>query len=272
MVDLVTLALVMLLTGAVGGLLAGLLGVGGGIIIVPVLDAALSTLGTDPDIRMHVAVATSLATIIPTSLSSSLAHRRKGAVDFDLTRRWAPYILIGAILGSWAASNVDSAVLSLIFGLVALLVAGKMLLPTEGMVMSDGAPRGPLGTLPPFAIGGLSTMMGIGGGTLSVPVLTMTNYPIHRAVGTAALFGLFISVPGTLAYMVAGWNDPRLPAASLGYVNAIGFAFIAPATVFFAPYGARLAHWMSKRQLSLAFGGFLLIVSCRMLYRALVAT
>lgn len=269
--DFIPLALAMLATGAAGGLLAGLLGVGGGIVIVPVLELALTSMQVDPAIRMHIAVATSLATIIPTSLSSSRAHHRRGGVDFELTRSWGPFILAGAILGSWIASNVDSAVLSLVFGVVALLVAAKMLLPMGDLVLSKTTPRGVLGTLPPLAIGGISTMMGIGGGTLSVPAMTMTNHPIHRAVGTAALFGLFISVPGALAYVVMGWGDPRLPPGSLGYVNLLGLLFIAPTTVLIAPYGAKLAHVLNKRQLNLAFGTFLLIVSCRMLYRSLTA-
>ena len=268
--DFIPLALAMLATGAAGGLLAGLLGVGGGIVIVPVLDVALATMQVDPAIRMHIAVATSLATIIPTSLSSTRAHHRRRGVDFVLARNWGPYILLGAVAGSWIASNVDSAVLSLVFGVVALLVAAKMLLPMGDLVLAETTPRGPLGTLPPLAIGGISTMMGIGGGTLSVPAMTMINHPIHRAVGTAALFGLFISVPGTLAYIVTGWGDPRLPPGSLGYVNLIGLLFIVPTTVLMAPWGAKLAHLMNKRQLSLAFGIFLLIVSCRMLYRSLI--
>lgn len=271
MMDLLPLALTMLATGAIGGLLAGLLGVGGGIVIVPVLDVALAGLGVDPAIRMHVAVATSLATIIPTSLSSARAHNKKGAVDFVLIRSWGPYILLGAIVGSWIASNVDSSVLSLVFGLVALVVAAKMLLPWGNLVLAQSTPGGIPGTLPPLGIGGFSTMMGIGGGTLSVPVLTLFNHPIHRAVGTAALFGLLISVPGTLAYIITGWGDPRLPPGSLGYVNLLGLLFIAPTTVLVAPWGARLAHLLTKRQLGLAFGVFLLIVSCRMLYRAFVA-
>lgn len=266
--DLLTLAAMMLLTGAVGGLLAGLLGVGGGIVIVPVLDLVLASMGVEPAVRMHVAVATSLATIIPTAISSSRAHHAKGAVDMAQLKRWGVAIFLGAIAGVLIASRVTGDVLSAVFGVVALLVAIKMLLPLEGRHIAEAIPGGPGGQLLPFAIGGFSSMMGIGGGTLSVPTMTLFNFPIHRAVGTAALFGLLISVPATIAFIVTGWNVPCLPTGSLGYVNLIGLAIIAPVSYFAAPWGARLAHSLSKRHLSILFGLFLAVVSARMLIRA----
>lgn len=266
--DLLTLAAMMLLTGAVGGLLAGLLGVGGGIVIVPVLDLVLAAMGVEPAVRMHVAVATSLATIIPTAISSSRAHHAKGAVDMAQLKRWGVAIFLGAIAGVLIASRVTGDVLSAVFGVVALLVAIKMLLPLEGRHIAEAIPGGPGGQLLPFAIGGFSSMMGIGGGTLSVPTMTLFNFPIHRAVGTAALFGLLISVPATIAFIVTGWNVPGLPTGSLGYVNLIGLAIIAPVSYFAAPWGARLAHALSKRHLSILFGLFLAVVSARMLIRA----
>lgn len=266
--DLLTLAAMMLLTGAVGGLLAGLLGVGGGIVIVPVLDLVLASIGIDSSVRMHVAVATSLATIIPTAISSSRAHHAKGAVDMAQLKRWSVAIFLGAIAGVLIASRVTGDVLSAVFGVVALLVAIKMLLPLEGRHIAEVIPSGPGGQLLPFAIGGFSSMMGIGGGTLSVPTMTLFNFPIHRAVGTAALFGLLISVPATIAFIVTGWNVPGLPTGSLGYVNLIGLAVIAPVSYVAAPWGARLAHSLSKRHLSILFGLFLAVVSARMLIRA----
>lgn len=266
--DLLTLTAMMLLTGAVGGLLAGLLGVGGGIVIVPVLDLVLASMGIDSSVRMHVAVATSLATIIPTAISSSRAHHAKGAVDMAQLKRWSIAIFLGAIVGVVVASHVTGDVLSAVFGVVALLVAIKMLLPLEGKHIAEAIPGGPGGQLLPFAIGGFSSMMGIGGGTLSVPTMTLFNFPIHRAVGTAALFGLLISVPATIAFIITGWNVPGLPTGSLGYVNLIGLAIIAPVSYFAAPWGARLAHSLSKRHLSILFGLFLAVVSARMLIRA----
>lgn len=266
--DLMTLTAMMLLTGAVGGLLAGLLGVGGGIVIVPVLDLVLASMGVDSSVRMHVAVATSLATIIPTAISSSRAHHAKGAVDMAQLKRWSIAIFLGTVAGVLIASRVTGDVLSAVFGVVALLVAIKMLLPLEGKHIAEAIPGGPGGQLLPFAIGGFSSMMGIGGGTLSVPTMTLFNFPIHRAVGTAALFGLLISVPATIAFVITGWNVPGLPTGSLGYVNLIGLAIIAPVSYFAAPWGARLAHSLSKRHLSILFGLFLAVVSARMLIRA----
>ncbi len=266
--EVLTLAAMMLLTGAVGGVIAGMLGVGGGIVIVPVLDLVLASLGIDSSVRMHVAVATSLATIVPTAISSSRAHRAKGAVDGDQLRRWGVAIFFGAIAGVLLASRVSGDVLSAVFGTVALLVAIKMLLPLEGKHIAEVIPAGPVGQLIPFGIGGISSMMGIGGGTLSVPVMTLFNFPIHRAVGTAALFGLMISAPATIAFIATGWNVSGLPPGSLGYVNLIGLAIIAPASFVTAPLGARIAHALSRRQLGVLFGLFLTVVAVRMLVRA----
>ncbi|WP_422061064.1 sulfite exporter TauE/SafE family protein [Sphingopyxis sp.] len=266
--DYLTLAAMMLVTGAVGGVIAGMLGVGGGIVIVPVLDLVLSALGVDSDIRMHVAVATSLATIVPTAISSSRAHDAKGAVDHDQLKRWGAAIFLGAIAGVLLASRVSGDTLSAVFGIVALIVAIKMLLPLENRHIADAVPGGAVGQLIPFAIGGVSSMMGIGGGTLSVPVMTLFNVPIHRSVGTAALFGLLISAPATVAFAITGWNVDGLPPGSLGYVNLIGLAIIAPVSYLTAPYGARIAHALSKRMLSILFGVFLAIVAARMLLKA----
>jgi len=271
MTDHLLLAVAMLITGGIGGVLAGLLGIGGGIVIVPVMEAALTFLGVDEAIRMHVAVATSLATIIPTSIASSRAHHRRNAVDLDLVRRWALFVLLGALAGTAIASHVHSEVLYMVFAVVALIVALKMILPLEGRTIASDVPRGPAVPLIPATIGAISSMMGIGGGTLSVATLTLFNQPIHRAVGTAALFGLAISLPGTAGFMISGFDDPRVPPASIGYVNLIGFALISPATFLAAPLGAAIAHRLSTRHLSLLFGVFLMIVSVRMFYRALSA-
>lgn len=262
------LAAAMLATGGIGGILAGLLGIGGGIVIVPVLEAVLGQFGVDDAIRMHVAVGTSLATIVPTSIASARAHHRRHAVDLPLVRRWAVFVLIGSLAGTLIASGVHSDVLSALFGIVALVIAVKMMLPVQGKVLAPGVPRGSLVPVIPASIGALSSMMGIGGGTFSVMTLTLFNEPIHRAVGTAALLGLVISLPGTIGFMITGFADPRLPPGSIGYVNLIGFACIAPATFLTAPLGAAIAHGLPKRRLSLLFGIFLLIVSLRMLYSA----
>ena len=262
------LGVAMLATGLVAGVLAGLFGIGGGIVIVPVLEAALGFAGVDPAIRMHVAVGTSLATIIPTSISSARAHHQRQSVDVEIVKRWAIFVLVGALLGAWIASMVHSRVLAMVFASLAFMVAIKMLFFPESRNLTEKVPRGPLVAVIPTAIGCFSSMMGIGGGTFSVMTLTLFNEPIHRAVGTAALFGLVISVPGMLGFAIAGWGDPRIPAASLGYVSLVGFACIAPATVLAAPLGAKLAHGFSAKRLNMLFGAFLIVASLRLSFRA----
>ena len=262
------LGVAMLATGTVAGVLAGLFGIGGGIVIVPVLETALGFAGVDPAIRMHVAVGTSLATIIPTSISSARAHHMRRSVDVDIVKRWAVFVLLGALLGAWIASRVHSDVLAIVFATLAFLVALKMLFMPESRNLTEEVPHGVLVPVIPTAIGCFSSMMGIGGGTFSVMTLTLFNEPIHRAVGTAALFGLVISLPGMLGFVAAGWTDPRIPAGSLGYVNLIGFACIAPATVLAAPLGAKIAHGFSAKRLNMLFGAFLVLASIRLFYRA----
>jgi uncharacterized membrane protein YfcA/glyoxylase-like metal-dependent hydrolase (beta-lactamase superfamily II) len=262
----IMLAVLMLLTGSVAGVLAGLFGIGGGIVIVPVLEGALGILGVDPAIRMHVAVATSLATIVPTSISSSLAHHRRNAVDVDIVRRWAIFVLLGALLGAWIASQLQSRTLAIVFAILALLVALKMIFAPTARNLTDAVPRAFWVPVIPTFIGCASSMMGIGGGTFSVMTLTLFNQPIHRAVGTAALFGLVISLPGTIGFVVNGWHDARLPPGSLGYVNLVGLALIAPATIVTAPLGAKLAHRFSAARLSMLFGCFLLLAAGRLAF------
>lgn len=264
----IILGAAMLATGCAAGVMAGLFGIGGGIVIVPVLELVLGFLGVDPAIRMHVAVATSLATIIPTSLSSARAHHQRDSVDMALVKRWAIFVLLGSLTGAWIAAQVHSRVLAMIFATLALLIALKMTFLPESRNIANEVPRGPLVAIIPAMIGCVSSMMGIGGGTFSVMTLTMFNHPIHRAVGTAALLGLVISLPGTIGFILAGWNDARVPPGSLGYVSVIGFALIAPSTVLCAPIGARIAHAVSPRTLSISFGGFLMLASARLFYRA----
>ena len=260
----------MLAAGCVAGVTAGLFGIGGGIVIVPVLEFALSLLGVDPAIRMHVAVATSLATIIPTSISSARAHHLRQSVDINIVKRWSFFVLTGALLGAWIAAQVHSRVLAMVFATLAMLIALKMIFFPESRNLTQDVPRGPLILSIPTAIGTLSSMMGIGGGTFSVMTLTLFNQPIHRAIGTAALLGLVISLPGTIGFIISGWNDVRVPPGSLGYVSLIGFALIAPTTVICAPIGARIAHSFSAKRLSMSFGVFLVIVAARLFYKSFV--
>ena len=266
--ELLPLIAILAVSGVVAGFAAGLLGVGGGIVTVPVLEYSLRFAGVPEEWRMHVAVATSLAAIIPTSISSARMHHGRGAVDWALSRTWGVPVVLGAIAGSVLAARAPLAVLAGVFGSVALLIALKMLLPLDHLRAAKAVPAGVGGAVLAALIGGISAIMGIGGGTLTVPTLNLCGYPIHRAVGTAAFFGIFISVPGTIGYLLA--RPPvELPWATVGFVSLVGLAIITPGSMLTATLGARVAHKLSRRHLSQAFGLFLLFVGTRMVYRAL---
>jgi uncharacterized membrane protein YfcA len=263
------LAAGLLATGAAAGILAGLLGVGGGIVIVPVLFLLLTVLGAPDGLVMHLCVGTSLATIIPTSISSARAHRRRGAIDIGLLRRWAPFMFAGALAGGLLSKVLDAEWLKLIFGVVALLVSINMALPKR-LVLAESLPGGLIASTGfPGLIGLFSSLMGIGGGTLSVPLLTMFSYPVQRAVGTASAFGLVIAVPATAGFIYSGWREASLPLYSLGYVSVPAALLILATSVPLAPLGSRLAHWLNPRYLRLAFAVFLCISAVKMLHSAL---
>ncbi|MFD1695373.1 sulfite exporter TauE/SafE family protein [Roseibium aestuarii] len=263
------LAGALLATGVVAGIIAGLLGVGGGIVIVPVLYYMFSGLGLDPDVLMHVAVGTSLATIVATGYSSARAHWKRGSVDLDLLKRWWWSIAIGVIAGATLAGNISGGALTIIFGVVALLVSLNMLFRQNGSALAKHLPGSPFKELIGFVIGGISVMMGIGGGTLGVPILTLFNYPIRLAVGTAAAIGLIIAIPGALASMYFGLGEEGLPPFSIGYVNLIGFFLIIPASTYCAPLGARIAHAIDASKLKLVFALFLGFTGLRMIYNVM---
>ncbi|WP_211250264.1 sulfite exporter TauE/SafE family protein [Fodinicurvata fenggangensis] len=255
--------------GVAAGMLAGLLGVGGGIVIVPVLFSSLLLVGVDPAICMHIAVGTSLMTIVATSLSSARAHHRKGAIDWTLAKRWALAIALGAVAGGLIARFLDSQELSLFFAIVAMTVAIYLTVRKEGTQLFSGLPRGVKAQPIPLLIGFVSSLIGIGGGTFTVPVLSSCGYPVRNAVATSSFFGLLISLPGALTFMASGWGDPRLPPFSLGYVSLMGFVIIAPLTTLAAPWGARLAHAVSPNILRRLFAVFLALTAIKMGYSAL---
>lgn len=262
--QLATLASVAVGAGVCGGVLAGLLGVGGGIVIVPALYFALSLVGMDPAITMQVAVGTSLATIVFTSLSSAMGHHRKGAVDYELLRLWGPSILVGVLVGAMLGGFVSGLILVAVFAVVAALVALDMILRAPGQ---ESVPRSfsrPAWAGFGVAAGAVSAMMGIGGGTVCVPLLSFLGYDIRRAVGTSAAIGFIIGLPGAAVYMVTGWGADGLMPFSLGYVNLLAAAVITPLTVIFARVGVSIAHTIPRRALRLVFGAFLTLTSARM--------
>ncbi len=262
--ELVALAVGVSVAGLIAGTVAGLLGVGGGIVLVPVLYQTLGFLGVDESVRMPLAVGTSLATIIPTSIRSTLSHNKMGAVDWHVLRAWAAPTVIGVIIGSWLIAIVGGKGLTAVFAIGAGALGLYMVIAREDWRLGDRVPDGiwswPLG----LANGCLSVMMGIGGGTFGVTVMTLYGTTIHRAVATAAGFGLIIAIPGTIGMIVNGWNAPGLIPFSLGYVNLIGLALIVPATILAAPWGVAIAHRLSRRTLRLAFGLFLCATALRM--------
>jgi uncharacterized membrane protein YfcA len=263
-----SMLLAMMGTGVVGGVLAGLLGVGGGIVIVPVLFFIYQGLGVNSDSAMLVATATSLATIIPTSLSSIRAHHAKGNVDFALLKHWGIFIFAGVLVGSVTVTRVNGEWLTLLFGIIACLSALNMLFARKEALFKSLPGKAGQGVMA-TTIGFFSSMVGIGGGTLTVPTLTFCNYPAHRAVGTAAAVGLIISLPGAATMLIMGERPLDAPFGTVGLVNLIGFAFIVPLTVFFAPIGASLGQRLNAGKLKKVFALVLIFTGLRMLYQSI---
>lgn len=255
--------LIFLATGAVAGILAGLFGVGGGLVMVPALALLLPARGVADAIYMQVAIGTSLAVIALTSLSSTAAHRRRGAVDGAVFARFAPGLAAGALAGAWIADLLTGRTLERIVGAGALLVAAHMAFGR--MPAARGAARPAELLAAGGVIGTLSALVGIGGGSLTVPYLSWRGLAIHRAVGTAAACGVPIAWAGAAGFVIAGWGEPGLPPWSLGYVSLAGFAGIASASVLTAPLGARLAHRLPPARLKQAFAALLFVIGLRML-------
>lgn len=252
--------------GALAGLMAGLLGIGGGVVMVPALFYAEGLLGVAEAHRMHLAVGTSLAVIVVTSLSSSFTHWRAGAVDRRVLATYGPGVLAGVVAGTLIAAVVSGVVLSAVFAVAALIVAANMVSGEAwkrfGPAMPGRAGSAALG----LATGAISTMAGIGGGAMTVAIMTLYSARIHVAVGTAAVIGVLVSVPGALGFGVIGWGVADLPRFSLGYVNLAAFAVMAPLTTLMAPFGARLAHRLPARGLARAFALFLAAAALNMLW------
>lgn len=266
LVHILTYAAALLFTGALGGFVAGLLGVGGGIVIVPVLFYIFTLLGIDEDVKMHLAVGTSLSTIIFTSAMSVRSHWRRCAVDTAMLRRWGIAIFAGVVAGTLLAAQVKGPVLMAVFGAVALLVSLHMAFSKPSWRIADKLPGGVIEQAMASGIGAVSAMMGIGGGTLSVPTLSLFGYPIHKAVGTAAAIGFIIGVPGTVGFVLSGLGESDLPPFSFGYVSLLGLALIVPTSILMAPVGAWAAHALPVRGLKLAFAAFLFVTGLRMLW------
>ena len=264
--ELALLAAAIIAAGVVTGLLAGLFGIGGGAVIVPVLYEVFRILGVADEVRMQLCVGTSLAIIVPTTVRSYLAHRAKGAVLPGIVRVWALPAVAGVAVGSLAAALAPGALLKIAFVLVAAIIAAKLLLGRESWRIASELPGAVAMAAYGFLVGLASSMMGVSGGSISSMVLTLYGKPIHAAVATSAGVGVPITIAGTLGYVLAGLShQASLPPFSIGFVSLIGLVLMAPVSSFTATYGARLAHWLPKRRLEIAFGIFLLLVSLRFL-------
>jgi uncharacterized membrane protein YfcA len=262
--ELAWLALAIVIGGALTGILAGLFGVGGGAVIVPVLYEIFRVIGVSDDVRVQLCVGTSLAVIIPTSIRSYLAHKAKGTLPVGILKGWIVPVAAGVVIGSLLAAVAPAAVFKAFFAVMVILVGAKFLFAREDWRISDTLPGRPLMTAYGLFIGFYSAMMGVGGGSVSTLVLCLYGKPIHAAVGISAGVGVIISVIGTIGFIIAGWPyQDLMPPLSLGYVSLIGFALMGPVSAFFAPYGARIAHALSRRKLEIAFGVFLWIIAAR---------
>jgi uncharacterized membrane protein YfcA len=264
--ELFWLALAIVIGGVITGLLAGLFGIGGGAIIVPVLYEMFRLFGVPEEVRMQLCVGTSIAIIVPTAIRSYLAHREKGLVIPGVIRLWAVPAVLGVACGAIIAAFAPAVVFKIAFIVIATFIATKFLLAGDRWNLGSELPGRALMTVYGFIIGLGSSLMGVSGGSLSNIALTLYGKSMHSAVATSAGLGVPITIVGTLGYIVAGLpHEALLPPLSLGFVSLIGLVLMAPLSSLTAPYGARLAHQLSRRKLEIAFAIFLFLVSLRFL-------
>jgi uncharacterized membrane protein YfcA len=269
--ELVELALMLVAVGALSGFFAGIFGIGGGAILVPVFYECFRLAGVPLEVRMPLCIGTSLAIIIPTSIRSFRAHHARGAVDMEILKIWWLPVVIGVVAGSITARYAPERLFKVVFVGVAWSAAARLLLARDNWKLGDDVPTGPLMRLYGFVVGLLSTLMGVGGGLFSNLLMTFYGRPIHQAVATSSALAVLISIPGALGYVYAGWpasaRYPDVAALQLpfaiGYVSLIGALLVMPTSLLTAPLGVRTAHAMSKRTLEIAFGCYLFIVGSR---------
>jgi uncharacterized membrane protein YfcA len=278
--ELLELAFLLVVVGALSGFFAGVFGIGGGAMLVPVFYECFRLAGVPLEVRMPLCIGTSLAIIIPTSVRSYRAHYARGAVDMEILKSWWLPVLIGVIAGSVTARYAPERPFKIVFVGVAWSAAARLLLARETWKLGEDFPKGPLMKIYGFFVGLLSTLMGIGGGLFSNLLMTFYGRPIHQAVATSSALAVLISIPGALGYVYAGWpaaaRYPDVAALqwpfALGYVSLIGAVLVMPTSLLTAPLGVRAAHAMSRRALEIAFGCYLFVVGSRFVISLLSAT
>jgi uncharacterized membrane protein YfcA len=264
--ELAWLALLILAGGIVTGILAGLFGIGGGGVIVPVLYEVFGIIHVPDSLRMQLCIGTSLAIIVPTTVRSYLAHKKRGAVIPQVVRIWALPAIAGVVIGSVTASFAPGAVFKIAFVIFTAFISTKMLFAGDRWNFGDELPGRVLMSVYGFVTGLVSSLVGVSGGAFSNAVLTMYGQPMQRAVATSAGIGVPITVVGAIGYAFAGWSHIHdLPPLSFGFVSVIGFVLMAPVSSYMTGYGVRLAHWLPRRKLEIGFGLFLMLVSLRFL-------
>lgn len=262
--EIVLLALWIAGAGILVGILAGLFGIGGGAIIVPVLYEVFRALGVPEEVRMQMCIGTSLAIIVPTTVRSYIAHKKKGAVIPEVVRIWALPAIIGVATGAVMAHYAPAQLFKIVFVVFAVLIALRMLFGTDRWILGSELPARPWLTFYGFLTGLVSSLVGVSGGSISNAVLTFYGRSMQQAVATSAGIGVPITIAGTLGYMLAGWPSmAQTPPLSIGFVSLIGFALMAPVSSYTASYGVRLAHWLPRRKLEIAFAIFLCLVALR---------
>lgn len=259
----------MLATGVVSGIAAGLLGIGGGAVIVPALSSALLWMGFDSDVVQHVAVGTSLAIIIPTGIMSARAHHKRGALDIEVFKLWAPFIVAGTFIGGLMAGWYSGDVLRIVFAVMAFVIAANIVFSFQTKLMGHLHSSKPTHRGAAFVVGYLSSLMGIGGGSLTVPTLVAFGQTMHKAVGTSAAIGVAIALSGTLGFLISGWGVSDLPPLSIGYINIVALVLVGVMAAVCAPLGAALAHKLDQKTLKYVFAAFLVAVGLNMLWKVI---
>ena len=264
--EIIWLVALIVFGGALVGVLAGLFGIGGGAIIIPILYEIFGVLDVPEDLRMQLCIGTSLAIIIPTTIRSYRAHKAKGAGIPEVIRIWTLPALCGVVIGATIAAFAPAAVFKVAFVIFAALISIRMLAGTERWMIDSKLPSRPVLASFGLLTGLVSSLVVVSGGSVSNALLTRYGRTMQEAVATSAGIGVPITIAGTIGYAIAGWpHMPQLPVLSLGFVSLIGFVLVAPVSIYTAGYGVRLAHWLPRRQLEIAFAIFLAVVSLRFL-------